>query len=64
MAATKSASTEILPTRRGVLALLGGLALAPLAAAGPADAEPRGQDFVIRDGWILRSDDVARIGLA
>ena len=64
MGKTKSTPSDTPPSRRGVLALLGGLVLTPLAAPGTADAKPEGHDFVIRDGWILRPDDIARISVA
>jgi hypothetical protein len=64
MAATKSAPSEISPTRRAVLALLGGWVLARIASPGRAEAKPERADFAIRDGWILRPDDIERMGLA
>jgi len=63
MAATKSISPVFSPSRRGVLAVLGGLALAGLAAPAAAPAKAPAADLIVRDGWILRSDDVARLGL-
>ncbi len=62
MAATKSTAFKSFPSRRGVLALLGGLALVRPVAWEPAVAKSSRQDLVLHDGWVLRPDDLTRLG--
>lgn len=62
MAATKSASFDSTVSRRSVLALLGGLAVAGPLTPETAESGARRNDLVIRDGWILRRDDLTRFG--
>jgi hypothetical protein len=63
MPATKSNNPAIAPSRRGILAMLGGLALASLATPAAARASDSPDNLVIRGGWILRPDDLVRLGL-
>jgi hypothetical protein len=62
-AATKSIRQVFAPSRRGVLAGLGGLALAAVATPAAVLATPPAGNFAVRDGWILRADDLGRLGL-
>ena len=61
MAATKSDAFDSTVSRRRVLAVLGGLALAAPLSPGTAESEAPRDDLVIRDGWILRRDDLTRL---
>jgi hypothetical protein len=60
--ATKGISRILFTSRRRVLALIGGLSIATLAggarASGPAE-----DDLLVRDGWILRAGDLARLNI-
>jgi hypothetical protein len=60
--ATKGISSALSTSRRGVLALLGGLAAVTVAGWTIAYGSERGR-VVVRDGWILRADDLPRLGL-
>ena len=60
--ATKGISEALSTSRRNILALLGGLAAVAVAGVTTADGFERG-GVVVRDGWILRADDLARLGL-
>jgi hypothetical protein len=60
--ASKGISLALSTSRRDVLALLGGLAGITIADGAPAYGSERGR-VVVRDGWILRADDLARLGL-
>jgi hypothetical protein len=62
--ATKGIKRVTAPSRRSILVMLAGLALARLARPLAALASAPRDDLVIRDGWILRPDDLARLGLA
>ena len=64
MPATNGIKRVTVPSRRGILVVLAGLALARLARPLAALASAPRDDLVIRDGWILRPDDLARLGLA
>jgi hypothetical protein len=61
MAATKSISFRDLPTRRSVLAWLGGLALATPLTTTPSAANSGADGLILHDGWFLRPDDLARL---
>ena len=63
MPATKSNNPAIVPSRRSILAMLGGLALVRVATAAAALASDSPDKLVIREGWILRPDDLVRLGL-
>ena len=60
--ATKGVSLAFSTSRRNILALLGGLAAVTVAGGMTAYATGHG-GVVVRDGWILRADDLARLGL-
>ena len=60
--ATKGISEALSTSRRNILALLGGLAAVTVAGGMTAYATGHG-GVVVRDGWILRADDLARLGL-
>jgi hypothetical protein len=59
--ATKG-SIEDGPSRRAILAVIGSAAVTGLAPWTVAFA--LAEDLVVRDGWVLRSSDLARLGLA
>jgi hypothetical protein len=61
MPATKSASFDKLPSRRDVFALLGGCAVALSIIPAWAKADHQEESFLLHEGWVLRSDDIARL---
>jgi hypothetical protein len=51
-------------SRREVLAFAGLLPLAYVLAPAAAMAEPETGGIVMRDGWILRADDLRRLAIS
>jgi hypothetical protein len=51
-------------SRREILAFAGLLPLAYALGAGAAAAEPEAGGIILRDGWILRRDDLRRLAIS
>jgi hypothetical protein len=51
-------------SRRHFLALLGMLPFAGLFRIRDVDAAPIVDGIIVRDGWILRADDLRRLGIS